>query len=81
MIDTLLEVIDMEVVDIEPFRHHRFYSSRNKFFWTRKESNLIQNHYHGRNSKGSLLGNLLSGTVKKLSNGLDNDTNSRLGNE
>ena len=81
MIDTLLEVIDMEVVDIEPFRHHRFCSSLNKSFWTKKESNLTLNHYHGRNSKGSLLENLLSGTVKKLSNGLDNDSNSRLGNE
>ena len=81
MIDTLLEVIDMEVVDIEPFRHRRFCSSLNKSFWTRKESNLTLNHYHGRNSKGSLLENLLSGTVKKLSNGLDNDSNSRLGNE
>lgn len=66
MIDTQLEVIDMEVVDIEQFRRHRFYSSRNKFFWTRKEFNHIRNHYHGRNSKGSLAENLLSGTVQKF---------------
>ena len=66
MIDIQLEVIDMEVVDIEQFRHHRFYSSRNKFFWTKNEFNLIRNRYHGRNSKGSLLENLLSGTVQKF---------------
>jgi len=66
MIDTQLEVIDMEVVDIEQFRRHRFYSFRNKFFWTRKESNHIRNHYRGRNSKGSLAENLLSGTVQKF---------------
>ena len=66
MIDTQLEVIDMEVVDIEQFRHHRFYSFRNKFSWTKNESNLIRNRYHGRNSKGSLVENLLSGTVQKF---------------
>ena len=42
MIDTQLEVFDLKVVDIEQSRHHRFYSSRNKFFWTKMNPTLFE---------------------------------------
>ena len=65
MTDTRLEVIDMEVVDIEQFHRHHFYSFRNKFFSIKKEFNLIPNHYHGQNSKENLPETLHSGSVPK----------------